>query len=50
MARDIWHKNNSDCEKAFKLIENVNCVEKFLLSGLSKAATNDYFGAFQSVS
>ncbi len=32
-ARHIWNTDNTKAEKAFALIERINCVEKFLLEG-----------------
>ena len=48
-ARQMWHTNPQNASKAFALIERINCVEKFLLGGLSESNSNDYLGAFQHV-
>jgi tRNA pseudouridine13 synthase len=49
-ARALWHQfGREGAKQAFACIQNINCVEKFLLSGLSESDKNDYLGAFQYV-
>lgn len=48
-ARKIWI-NEHDANKAYLHVEKINCVEKFLLKGLSQSGKNDFLGAFQNVS
>ncbi len=48
-ARAIWNEDNSKPYQAYLQIERINCIEKFLLNGLSQSDKNDYLGAFQFV-
>jgi len=49
-ARDLWHQfGREGAKQALACIQNINCVEKFLLSGLNESSKNDYLGAFQFV-
>ena len=48
-ARDSWEKNK-DAEEALDFIQNVNCLEKYLLRGLCLCSGNDLLGAFNFVS
>ncbi|RNA28268.1 pseudouridylate synthase 7 -like protein [Brachionus plicatilis] len=47
-AREVWSSTN-DANRALFHIQNINCIEKFLLNGLSKSSSNDYLGAFQHI-
>lgn len=48
-ARHLWSSQPEKAHQAYALIERINCVEKFLLEGLSKCKPNDHLGAFQYI-
>ena len=51
-ARKIWESSNhepQDASKCVAIIQNINCIEKFLFIGLANSCKNDYLGAFQGV-
>lgn len=48
VARHVWNTKR-DAKQALACIERINCVEKFLLTGLSESNSNDYLGAFQYI-
>ena len=48
-ARTLWQSDNSKAGQALAIIEKINCVEKFMLTGLSECKPNDFLGAFQYV-
>ncbi|CAF0783295.1 unnamed protein product [Brachionus calyciflorus] len=47
-AREVWSETK-DAFKALTHIQYINCLEKFLLNGLTKSTKNDYLGAFQFI-
>lgn len=49
IARDIWAKDNAKAYDAYLHIERINCIEKYLLNGLSQCSPNDYLGALNFV-
>lgn len=48
MARKIWNETK-DANKAFNIIQDINCLEKYIFKGLAYSHKNDYLGAFQNV-
>jgi hypothetical protein len=48
-SREIW-STTRDAAKALFPIQRINCIEKYLLTGLAQSDKNDYLGAFHYVS
>ncbi len=48
-AREVWESSNHDANRALVYLDKVNCLEKYLLNGLSQSDKNDYLGAFQFI-
>lgn len=48
IARHVWNTKR-DAKQALACIERINCVEKYLLNGLSQMNSNDHLGAFQFI-
>lgn len=48
-AREVWESSNHDANRALVYLDRVNCLEKYLLNGLSQSDKNDYLGAFQFI-
>ena len=49
-ARQVYNEDNNNALSAYLTIERINCIERYLLNGLSNMNKNDHLGAFQFVS
>ena len=47
-AREVW-KETGDAQAALEHLRNKTCIERHLLTGLSKCAKNDLVGALNYV-